>query len=201
MKNLLTLILITLSFSLFAQKYYNNAVNTCAGTSSAEIIECIKGSTLLNYDFTDIKGQVISTGKTKKPIFIAAVSTRVAPFWAGIPALNKVAEKNHDKMEFILIFLDDEVKVNKVAHRINKYISLIPKRSIDKNENGMLDVSGFVHKLKDYPTGYLIDKNKMVIDVIRGAVTPNKERNLEQAIEMNRKDYNKALSVMIDVTE
>jgi len=200
MKKLLTLILIAVSFSVFAQKkYYNNVVNNYQGDSSSEIIELVKGTTLLNYDFKDINGNVISTDKTKKPIFIAAIATWSGPVWAGVPAMNKIIEKNHDKIDFIFIFWDKEEKIRKVAHKFNEHIALIPPRDEDKVEKGNLNISGFVHKIKDYPTGYLINKNKELINIFRGSAVPNKERTMEQAIEVNYGLFKEALSSVIDV--
>jgi len=151
------------------------------------LIELVKGTTILNYDFKDINGKVISTDKTKKPIFIAAIATWSGPVWAGVPAMNKIVEKNHDKIDFIFIFWDKEEKIKKVAHKFSKHIALIPPRKDDKVERGNLNISGFVHKIKDYPTGYLIDKDKKLINVFRGSAVPNKDLSMAQAIDIKYK--------------
>jgi len=180
MKKLLTLILLTISFSITAQKkYYNNAVNNCSGSTSTELIECIKGTTLLNYDFTDINGKTISTDEVKKPIFIITAATWSAPFRAAI---------NHDKVEFIMIFWGRGL--NNMASKINKKANIIPAKDSDKVENGNIDISGFVHRLKDNPTGYLINKNKIVIDVARGAASPSKTMTWEEASKLNLEKIN-----------
>lgn len=198
MKNLLTLIILTISLSIFAQKkYYNNAINSCKGTSSTELIECIKGTSLLNYDFTDINGKVISTDAIKKPIVIVAAATWSGPFWGGVPALNQIVDENKDKIQFIMIFWDKEEKIKKMAHKINENIALIPARAEDKVERGNLDISGFVHKIQDYPTGYLINKQKEFINVVRGAASPSKTMKWEEVTKINLANLNKVIAPLL----
>ena len=199
MKKILILFLAVISSSIFAQnKYYNNAVNSCPGTSSAELIECIKGSTLLNYDFTDINGKVISTDKVKKPMFIIAAATWSGPFWGAMPALNQVIDANHDKIEFVMIFWDKEEKIKKMSHKITSHASLIPARETDKVERGNLDISGFVHKLNDYPTGYLIGKDKTIIDVARGAASPSKTMGWDEVNKINLEKINGIIDQLLE---
>ena len=198
MKKLLSLILIVVSSTIYAQKkYYNNAVNSCAGTSSTELIECIKGTYLLNYDFTDINGKVISTDAIKKPIVIVAAATWSGPFWGGVPALNQIVEENKDKIQFIMVFWDKEAKVKKMAHKINENIALIPARESDKVEKGNLDISGFVHKLNDYPTVYLINKDKQFINVVRGAASPTKTMKWEEVTKINLANLKKVIAPLL----
>lgn len=198
MKKILILFLAVISSSIFAQKkYYNQAVNACEGTSVAEITECIKGSTILNYDFTDINGTVVSTDKIKKPIVLVAAATWSGPFWGGMPALNQIVEENKDKIEFIMIFWDNETKVKKMAHKINENIVLVPAREVDKVEKGNLDISGFVHKIQNYPTAYLIDKNKTVLGVGSGAVSPSKTKKWDEVTKENLALFNQFIQPLL----
>ncbi|TYP97022.1 thiol-disulfide isomerase/thioredoxin [Tenacibaculum adriaticum] len=199
MKRLLTLVLIVISSSVFAQKkYYNQAVNSCSEKTSEGLIDkCIKDSYLLNYDFTTLNNEVVSTKKIKKSIVIVAAATWSAPCWGEVPTLNTMVEKYHDKVEFIMIFWDKEAKVKKMAEKLDKRILLVPAREMDKTETGNLDVSGFVHKL-DYPTTYLIGKDKKFLNVKRGAATPTKEMNWDQVNELNTKNFEEFLTPVLN---
>jgi len=198
MKRILILFLATLTTSLFAQKtYYNHAVNSCAGKSSAELIECIKGTYLLDYEFKTIEGSVVSTSEIKKPIVIIAAATWSGPFWGGMPALNTFVEENHDKIDFIMLFWDNAAKVQKVTGKINDHIALVPARAEDKVEKGNLDISGFVHKLNDYPTGYLIDKDKKFVNVVRGAASPSKTMKWDEVTKINLDNLNKVMAPLL----
>jgi thiol-disulfide isomerase/thioredoxin len=186
MNRLVSFLLIILTSSVFAQrKYYNQAVNSCAGKTSEELIDkCIKDSYLLNYDFTTDEGEVISTKNIKKPIVIIAAAGWSAPCHGQIPALNEIVDIYHNDVEFIMIFWDKKEKLGRFKDKVDSRVKLIPSRDIDKVAQGNLDISGFVHKL-DYPTAYLIDKNKKFIDVKRGAAIPSKTVTREQANETN----------------
>jgi thiol-disulfide isomerase/thioredoxin len=186
MKRLVSFLLIILATSVFAQKkYYNQAVNSCAGKSSEELIDkCIKDSYLLNYDFTTDEGKVISTKNIKKPIVILAAAGWSAPCIGQIPAINEIVDIYHEDIEFIMIFWDKKDKLGRFKDKVDSRVNLVPPGEIDKVEQGNLDISGFVHKL-DYPTAYLIDKNKKFVDVKRGAAIPSKTVTREQANETN----------------
>ncbi|AUC14637.1 hypothetical protein BTO06_05560 [Tenacibaculum sp. SZ-18] len=189
MKRLLSFLLIILVTSVFAQKkYYNQAVNSCAGKSSDELIDkCIKDSYLLNYDFTTDESKVISTKDIKRPIVILAAAGWSAPCIGQIPALNEIVDIYHNDIQFIMIFWDKKGKIERFKSKVDSRVLLVPAGDSDKVEKGNLDISGFVHKL-DYPTAYLIDKTKKFVDVKRGAVIPSKTVTREEANETNASD-------------
>lgn len=192
MKRFVSFLLIILAASAFAQKkYYNQAVNSCAGKSSEELIDkCIKDSYLLNYDFTTDEGKVVSTKDIKKPIVILAAAGWSAPCIGQIPAINEIVDIYHKDFEFIMIFWDKKDKLGRFKEKVDSRVLLVPSGELDKVEQGNLDISGFVHKL-DYPTAYLIDKNKKFVDVKRGAAIPSKTVTREQANETNISELEK----------
>lgn len=195
MKKLILVLITIISTSTFAQKvYYNQAVNSCPEKTSEGLIDkCIKESYLLNYDFTTVDGKLVSTDKTKKAIVLIANATWSAPCWGDIPALNKMVEKYNDKVQFIMIFWDKEAKIKRMAEKLDDRILLVPPRDVDKVETGNLDISGFIHKL-DYPTAYLIGKDKKFLNVKRGAETPTKEMGWDKVNEINIKNFEEFLS-------
>lgn len=186
MKKMIILMLFSISITTFSQKklYYNLAINNCTEKSFDAIInKCIKSSYLLDYEFKTSSGELVSTDKIKKPILIVAGFSRVAPFIAYIPALNQLAEKHSDKIEILVIFLDEEEGINRVAKRFNSKIKLIP--STKKLENkAHIESYGFIHKL-DYPTTYFIGKDKQFKDVKRGAISPSKKISKDEATKKN----------------
>lgn len=199
MKRVLTLLVIVITSSVFAQrKYYNQAVNSCSDKSSEGLInKCIKNSYLLNYDFTTDEENVISTKKIKKPIVLIAAATWSAPCFGQVPALNAMVEKYHEKVEFVMIFWDKKGKIKRFQDKLDKRVVLVPARAQDKVEKGNLDISGFVHKL-DYPTAYLIDKSKKFVDVKRGAATPSKSLSWDQVNATNTKELETFINQVIN---
>lgn len=186
MRKLLPLLALLISMATSAQNklYYNLAINNCEEEKSVDVInKCIKGTYLLDYDFKTESGEVVSTDAIKKPILIVAGSSRVAPFIGYIATLNKLVEKYNDKVEVLVVFLDKEEGIRRVAKRFDSRIKLIPSTKELENK-AHIESYGFIHKL-DYPTTYFIGKDKQFKDVKRGAVSPSKTVTKEQAVAKN----------------
>lgn len=182
----------------FAQDkvYYNLAVNNCKEKTSEDMInKCLKGSYLLNYDFKTVDGKDISTDKIKKPIVLIAASTRFAPCWGQLPALNKMVEKYGSKLEFLMIFRDDEAGIQRMAKKLDKNIKLIPPTKELENK-AHTESYGFVHKL-DYPTVYLIGKNKKFLNIKRGAEVPSKSMKWDAVTAKNTADLEAFLAPVL----
>ncbi|MFV0247494.1 MAG: TlpA family protein disulfide reductase [Tenacibaculum sp.] len=186
------------STSFLAQEkvYYNFAVNNCdEKTVDALINNCLIGSYLLNYDFITIDGKKISTDKLKKPIVLIATSTRSAPCWGDIPAINKMVEKYSNKITFLMVFWDDLDGIQRMQEKLDSRINLIP--STKKFENKAYTESyGFFHKL-DYPTTYLISKSKKFLSIRRGAAYPSKSMNWDKVNQINEKDLEKFIEPVL----
>lgn len=186
MKKLLFVLALFTSLNFFAQKkvYYNFAINNCEeATTEGMINNCLIGSHLLDYDFTTINGESIKTAKIKKPIVIIAASTRFAPCWGQIPALNKMVEKYHGKIKFVMMFLDDVKGIRRMEEKLDKRIDLLPPtKSFDNKAH--TESYGFVHKL-DYPTLYLINKDKEFVNIKRGAAYPSKTMKWDEVNKIN----------------
>ncbi|SEC93118.1 Thiol-disulfide isomerase or thioredoxin [Tenacibaculum sp. MAR_2009_124] len=189
MKKVVFLLIILFSIGLSAQEkvYYNFAVNNCEEETAEGLINnCLKGSYLLNYDFVTIDGKKISTDQVKTPIVLIAASTRCAPCWGDIPALNKMVEKYDGKVEFVMFFWDDLNGIQRMQKKLDPRIKLVPPTKKFDNK-AYTESYGFVHKL-DYPTTYLIGKDKKFISIRRGAAYPSKEMNWDKVNEINEKE-------------
>ena len=55
-----------------------------------------------------------------------AASTRCAPCWGDIPALNKMVEKYAGKLEFVMFFWDDLKGIQRMQKKLDPRIKLIP---------------------------------------------------------------------------
>lgn len=187
-KIILTFVFVITAIGFAQEKvYYNLAVNNCKEQSSEAMInKCLIGTYLLNYDFKTVEGTAISTDKIKKPIVLIASSTRFAPCLGQLPALNKMAEKYADKLEFVMIFKDKAEQIQKMAKKLNKNIKLIPPTKEFDNK-AYTESYGFIHKL-DYPTVYLIGKNKKFLNIKRGAEVPSKVMGWDAVNEKNTAD-------------
>jgi thiol-disulfide isomerase/thioredoxin len=195
MNRLLLLLTLFVATQTFSQKkiYYKDIVDDCitAATHDASMLDdvvynCIKDKYISNYDFTSIDGETISTDKIDMPIVLLTAATWCAPCWGEIPALNKMVEKYDGKVKFIMLFWDMEKGVKRMSEKLDKRIFLVPSKEKLKDRSS-IKVSGFIHKL-DYPSAYLITKNKKILDFKRGAASPTKSRTKDEANEINEKE-------------
>ncbi|PHQ30317.1 hypothetical protein [Leeuwenhoekiella nanhaiensis] len=58
-------------------------------------------------------------------------------------------------------------------------------------------ISGFNNKL-DYPAAYLIDKNKKIIDLIRGSAFPSANMTWDEVNKINEKKLAEFISPILD---
>ncbi|CAM1371208.1 conserved hypothetical protein [Tenacibaculum litopenaei] len=192
-KLLLVLLVLTVQLGYSQSKeYYKDAVNNCIVNSNKDaamlndiVNNCVKGKYIANYDFTTVDGEVISTDKVDKPILLIAAATWCAPCWGEIPALNKMVEKYDGQMQFVMIFWDTKENVAKMAEKLDKRIKLVASEA-EHADKSTIEVNGFIHML-DYPTAYLISKDKQILNFKRGAASPSKKLTWEQVNEMNEK--------------
>ncbi|PQJ19945.1 redoxin domain-containing protein [Tenacibaculum sp. SG-28] len=203
--NRLFFVLLLISAQLiFSQdkQYYKDAVADCildSGKDAAMLDDivnnCIKNKYLSNYEFTTITGDKISTDAITKPILLVAAATWCAPCWGEIPALNKMVEKYGDKIEVVMLFWDKQEGVQRMAEKLDKRIMLVASEA-ENSDKSTIEINGFVHKL-DYPTTYLIAKDKKIVNFKRGAASPSKKMTWEQVNAMNEAQLEEFLKVIM----
>jgi len=146
----------------------------------------IKGKYLSNYDFLTIDNNILSTDKIDKPILLLARMTLNEHNWREISILNDIIEKYETKIEIIILYWDKNSELKNITSQYDKRIHLIPSDEflIDKTK---ITHSGFEHKL-DYPSAYLIDKDKKIIDFTRGIKIATEKRDWNETTELNKRN-------------
>jgi len=158
---------------------------------------CIKGRYLSSYEFRTLKKNTINTKEFSKPILLVTSASWCAPCYGEIPTLNKIANKYFDKLQIIVLFADQKNKMKKMATRYDDNIILIPALSPPSDQRTLsLSISGFDHML-DFPTIYLIDADKRILDISRGAAFPSDKMNWEEVNRINEKNLMKFLAPIL----
>lgn len=219
MKQILVISILTFAVQCFSQTtekiYYKDVVNSCVDDLNKQINqawadkenkkaqnlfqdlinECIKGKYLSNYHFKTFKKEIISTDRIEKPILLLTSATWCAPCWGEIPTLNKFAKKYEGELELIVLFWNKKKDLKKMAGKYDQRIHLIPSED-EPTDKSTIMISGFNHKL-DYPTAYLIDNDKKIIDLTRGAAFPSDKMTWEEANEINEKKLTEFIKPII----
>ena len=213
MKQILLIITILISIQTYSQTtekvFYKDIVDDCVENLNRQINQawadkenekakelfeqlindCIQGKYLSNYDFKNIEKDIISTDEIDKPILLVTSATWCAPCWGEIPTLNKLAKKYDGEIELIVLFWNKKKDLKKMSKKYDERIHLIPSENEPTDKSSIM-ISGFNHKL-DYPAAYLIDKDKKILDLTRGAAFPSKEMSWDEANEINEKKLTK----------
>ncbi len=141
----------------------------------------LKGSYMDNFKFHKLNKKQVSLYDFKKPVYLITYASWCITTRGEIPALNQLAEKYNDKIDFVILFWDSHKTTKKAAKSYNKHITVL---YVDELENkDAFVVSRLKHSL-GLPTTFLIDGNKQILDIRRG-VSHTYEKGLQESIDVN----------------
>jgi len=134
-----------------------------------------------NFKFNQLNSKKISFYDFKKPVYLITYSSWCIASEGEIPALNQLADKYHDKIDFVILFWDDRRTTKQMAKAYSKNIEVL---YVDEMQNnGSYVISQLKHSL-GLPTTFLIDGNKKILDIRRG-VTHSFEKSFEESFDLN----------------
>ncbi len=127
----------------------------------------VTGSYLDNFNVRKLSGRKIEFSRFKKPIFLITHSSWCTPGIGEIPALNAIAKKHHKEIDFVVLFWDSKENTKKATRNYSNKINIVYVDELENRDNYI--VERMKHSL-GLPTSFLIDKNKRIIAVRRGAL-------------------------------
>ena len=116
-------------YRIDSQKYWDIKDRENALKYSDSIKAAITNSSIKEFEFITYENDVFKIANKTKPTFLQVSASWCAPCIAEIPALNKIAEKYSDKIDFVLLFWDTKSTVSNLASKYNSNIFLIPSES------------------------------------------------------------------------
>jgi len=105
----------------------------------------------------------------KKPIYLTTYASWCVPGKGEIPALNELAKKYKDKIDFIVLFWDEKKNVKEVISDYRGYIDIVYVDEL-KNKDAYI-VKTMKHSL-GFPTTFYIGSDKKIIHIDRTAKLP-----------------------------
>lgn len=141
----------------------------------------LKGSYMDNFRFTGLNGKPVKLYDLEKPVYLITYATWCITTKGEIPALNQLADKYHDKIDFVVLFWDTKKSTKRAAKAYSKNISVV---YVDELYNrDAFVVSRLKHTL-GLPTTFLLNKNKEILDIRRGVSHPYSTK-LQESIDVN----------------
>ena len=157
-------------------------INTYDINQMDSLSHTLIGSQLSKYEWFDINGKNFLLGESGKPIYLQATASWCKPCAAMLPALNDMAEKYGDQVDFILISFDRNAKAQKYKSRLHNNIRLIPS-TMETNPNDIKKVvaGDFTH-IFPFPTTYFLTPDRIIQNIEIGGPIPADDTETEHKI-------------------
>ena len=141
----------------------------------------LNDSYMNNFQFNQLNSKEVSLYDFKKPTYLITYASWCVTTEGEIPAINELANKYSDEIDFIILFWDDQKTTKKMAKSYNKNIRVLYVNEL--NNTGGHVVSQLKHSL-GLPTTFLLDKDKRILDIRRG-VTHALNKSFEESFDLN----------------
>lgn len=145
------------------------------------------GSRFDDYSFKSINSRKVKLSKIKKPVFIITYASWCVINKGEIPALNKLARKYRDDVQFIVVFWDVKSDAKKSAKKFNNQIKVCYANESYKNDESV--IATLKHSL-GFPTSYFLNADLEVVDIKRGGVPIPPRTSIKKAFDLNFNVFN-----------
>jgi thiol-disulfide isomerase/thioredoxin len=149
------------------------------------------GSRFDDYSFKSVNSRKVKLSRIKKPVFIITYASWCVMNKGEIPALNKLARKYNDEMQFIVVFWDVRTNMKKISRQFNGKIKVCYANESYRNDAAV--IATLKHTL-GFPTSYYLNSDLEVVDIKRGGIAiPPGRISVKKAMEINYEVFNERL--------
>lgn len=147
-----------------------------------ELVETkLKGTYIDDFKFLNLKGKKVALSKFKKPVYLLTYASWCIPGKGEIPALNELAEKYRDRIDFVILFWDKKETAKELSKQFNSYITIL---YVDETKNNhSYVVENLKHSL-GLPTCYLIATDREIMNIKRSVFHPY-NMSKEESFQLN----------------
>lgn len=154
---------------------------------------CLKGSYLDNFKVKDLRKESVSLNEFQKPVYLTTYASWIVPTAGEIPALNKLAEKYSAQVDFVMLFWDNHDTAKELAKKYNKHITVL---YVDEMQNSSPYVVKMMKHSLGFPTSFLLDKDKKILDIRRKVSHPF-GIEFERSFNLNYDSFSSAVSLLL----
>lgn len=153
----------------------------------------LKGSRLDNFSVKDLKKRPVLLDEFKKPVYLTTYASWIIPTEGEIPALNKLAEKYGEQVDFVILFWDTHTTTRKLAKKYHEKITIL---YVDELQNNSPYVVKMMKHSLGLPTSFLLDRNKKILDIRRKVSHPF-GIEFEKSFDLNYDSLSSAVSLLL----
>ncbi len=153
----------------------------------------LNGTYMDDFTVNSIKEEPITFNEYEKPLFLITYAAWCVPGVGEIPALNDLADRFHDQIDFIVLFWDTKENLKDKSGEYTKNIQLV---YVDEKTN---QDSYIVNKLKHalgFPMMYFMDEEKKVLN-IQKIETHHSSETLSNSYNIHFNSLSKGVSLII----
>lgn len=141
----------------------------------------LRGSLMDEFKFMSLNGKKVSLYDFKNPIYFITYASWCVTSEGEIPALNQLAKKYSDQIDFVVLFWDDQKTSKKASKPYHHSITVLYVDELDNKH--AFTIKNLKHSL-GLPTTFLLDSTKKILDIRRG-VTHRYGKNFEDSLDAN----------------
>jgi len=153
----------------------------------------LSGTYLDNFTVNTIKEEPITFSEYEKPMFLITYAAWCVPGDGELPALNDIAERFHDQIDFVVLFWDTKENLKAKSKEYNEFIKLV---YVDEKTN---QDSYIVNKLKHalgFPMMYFANEEKKILS-IQKIETHHSSETLSNSYNIHFNSLSKGVSLII----
>ena len=140
------------------------------------------GTHFEDYAFKSINSRKVKLSKINKPVFIITYASWCVINKGEIPAINKLARKYEDDIQFIVVFWDVKSDAKKMAHQFSNQIKVCYANESYSNDQSV--VATLKHSL-GFPTSFFLNADLEVVDIKRGGIPIPPRTSVKKALDLN----------------
>jgi thiol-disulfide isomerase/thioredoxin len=122
------------------------------------------GSYLDNFRVRKFGGRRVDLEHFKKPMYLITYADWCTPGVGEIPALNDIVQKNHNALDFVVLFWGPRRTIRKIKQKLHPKITVLFIN--EKENNHSFIIRRMKHSL-GLPTTFLLSDQKRIINVSR----------------------------------
>lgn len=182
---------------------YNAKVNQAFEKNNIELTQVLfdslvdyhlAGTKFEDYTLKTFERRKLKLSSIQKPIFILTYASWCVPSKGEFQALNKLAQKHANEVQFILLFWDKRKNIKKIANKFNHNIAVCYANESYQNDAPI--VAHLKHSL-GFPTSFFLDENLKVVKIKRGGAHPKLNSNFSTALTMNYNVFREGLNTIL----